>query len=107
MEKHPPQYRRISLSPQFLKRVYNIQRSKLLLIVNIFYMENLDKKQCGDNGCKSSCQGGTCGEMHSMSGCGGCHGGKHHLKKMILKLIIVILIFWCGFKLGEITGSIR
>ena len=70
-------------------------------------MENLDKKQCGDNGCKSSCQGGTCGEMHSMSGCGGCHGGKHHLKKMILKLIIVILIFWCGFKLGEITGSIR
>lgn len=36
-----------------------------------------------------------------------CHGGKHHLVKMILKLVIIILIFWCGFKLGEITGSIR
>ena len=59
-------------------------------------MENIDKKECG------------CG-MHQMGGCGcpGCHGGKHHLIKIILKIIIIILIFWCGFKLGDITGSIR
>jgi len=63
-------------------------------------MENLDKKQC------VCCAGGSCGGMSSMSGCG-CHGGKHHLIKIILKLIIVIIIFSCGFKLGVITGSIR
>ena len=60
-------------------------------------MENLDKKQC------------ECG-MHSagsMMDCHGCHGGKHHLIKIILKLVILIIIFWCGFKLGEITGYIK
>ncbi len=58
-------------------------------------MENTEKKcECG---------------MHPMGPMGyhGCHGGKHHLIKIILKIIIVILIFWCGFKLGNITGSIR
>jgi hypothetical protein len=69
-------------------------------------MENLDKKEgagaCGDS-CKGACGACPCamGHMH------GCHGGRHHLVKIILKLIIVIIIFWCGFKLGEITGSIR
>jgi hypothetical protein len=37
----------------------------------------------------------------------GCHGGKHYLVKIILKIVIVILIFWCGFKLGEMTGFIK
>ena len=41
-----------------------------------------------------------------MGGCG-CHGGKHHLVKMILKLIIVMLIFWFGFSLGQMTGFIK
>jgi hypothetical protein len=50
-------------------------------------MENMDKKE-------------------GMGGCG-CHGGKCHLVKIILKIIIVILIFWSGFKLGVITGAIR
>lgn len=63
-------------------------------------MENLDKKQC------VGCAGGSCGGMSSMSGCGG-HGEKHYLVKIILKLIIVMIIFSCGFKLGVITGSIR
>lgn len=53
------------------------------------------------NGCD---HGGNCGCMGHMHG---CHGGRHHLVKIILKLFIVIIIFWCGFKLGEITGSIR
>jgi hypothetical protein len=66
-------------------------------------MENMDKKECGGM-CGGSCVTGGCGMK--MGGCG-CHGGKHCLIKMILKLIIVILIFWCGFKLGSITGAIR
>lgn len=56
-------------------------------------VDKVDKKECG------------CG-MHFMHGCG-CHCGKHHLVKIILKIIIVILIFWCGFKLGNITGTIK
>ena len=64
-------------------------------------MENTDKKVCGE-GCKC----GACGNMGGM-GCGGYHHGKFHLVKVILKLIIIILIFWCGFKLGAITGAIR
>jgi uncharacterized membrane protein len=57
-------------------------------------MENVDKKPC------------ECG-MHGPMGGHGCHGGKCHLIKMILKIFIIILIFWCGFKLGDITGSIK
>jgi len=71
-------------------------------------MENMDKKQCGDAcDCKGSCHNGMCGGFGQMGGCG-CHGGRHHhLIKVILKLFIVIIIFWCGFKLGVITGSIQ
>ena len=70
-------------------------------------MENMDKKQCGDTcDCKSPCHGGMCNGFGQMGGCG-CHGRHHHLMKVILKLFIVIIIFWCGFKLGVITGSIR
>ncbi len=58
-------------------------------------MENEEKKMCG------------CGNMPQM----GCHGhhccGKHHLVKMILKILIVVLIFWCGFNLGKIVGTIK
>ncbi len=53
-------------------------------------MENTDKKEC-------SCQGGcSCGMgyMH------GCHG-RYHLVRMILRIVIVILIFWCGYRLGN------
>lgn len=66
-------------------------------------MENMDKKQ-GENMCEGcGCNhGGCCGShMH------GCHGGKHHLVKIILKLFIVIIIFWCGFKLGVMAGLLR
>lgn len=59
----------------------------------------MEKKVCG-------CEGGcSCGVMHGM---GVCHyHGKNHLIKIILKLVIVMLIFGFGFKLGEISGSIR
>ncbi len=69
-------------------------------------MENVDKKENECEGCKGACQSGSCFGSKFMCG-HGCHGGKRHLVRMILKLIIVIIIFWCGFKLGEISGSIR
>jgi hypothetical protein len=65
-------------------------------------MENMEKK------CEGGCKCGSCGGMQQgMGGCGCHHGGRHHLMKMILKLVIVIIIFWCGFKLGEMTGFIQ
>lgn len=69
-------------------------------------MENLDKKEGGENCCKD----GTC--HHGMGcmgghGCHGCHGGRHHLVKIILKLFIIIIIFSCGYHLGVIVGSIH
>lgn len=61
-------------------------------------MENLDKKQC------DSCEHGSCGGM-GMHGC--CHGGKHHLLKVILKLVIIMLVFFFGFKIGVMTGYLQ
>ena len=70
----------------------------------------MDKKcGCGEGDCKA-CHpnnGGACCGMHSMMMGHGCCGGRRHLVKIILKIVIVVLIFWCGFKLGEISGSIR
>ena len=74
-------------------------------------MENVEKKCEGK--CESSCgqcQGGCHGGYNNMAfmGAHGCHGGKcHHLLKIILKLIIIMMIFCFGFKLGVITGSLR
>ncbi|MDE2030839.1 MAG: hypothetical protein KGI58_01085 [Patescibacteria group bacterium] len=71
-------------------------------------MENQEKTQVESSEHKHSCcDNKNCHNMHHMGMCG-CHGGKYYFMiKAILKIIIVILIFWCGFKLGEITGSIR
>ena len=49
----------------------------------------MDKKVCG---CAGACH---------------CHGGVFHLMKVILKIFIMILIFWAGFKLGQESGFIR
>ncbi len=68
-------------------------------------MENVDKKECMgkcEEVCHENCHG------TSFMGIHGCHGGKcHHLVKVILKLVIIMLIFCFGFKLGSITGSFR
>ena len=66
-------------------------------------MENMDKKTCGCSACQA---GGSCGGAQPMCGGHGCCG-KHHLVKMILKIFIVILIFWCGFTLGQESGFIK
>ena len=67
-------------------------------------MENVEKK-CEEGCCKEKC--GGCPGMMFM-GAHGYHGGKcHHLLKIILKLIIIMMIFCFGFKLGVITGSVR
>lgn len=68
-------------------------------------MENIDKKNCGEM-CGHSCAGGSCGgscgmQMH------GCHGGRRHIVRMILKLILIALIFCFGFNLGQMTGFIK
>ena len=43
--------------------------------------------------------------MNKGNGCGGC-GGSHHTMHMILKVVLLALIFMCGFKLGMVTGYI-
>ncbi len=67
-------------------------------------MENMDKKGCAECDMHSmhdhACCGGMCGNH-------GCHGGHYHLLKMVLKIAIVIIIFSCGFRLGEMTGFIK
>lgn len=59
----------------------------------------MDKKECGCAEGKCMC-GGAMGHMH------GCHS-RHHLVKVILKLVIIIIIFWCGYQLGMMTGYIK
>ena len=59
-----------------------------------------------NNKCMEGCKCDSCSQMPSMMGKCGCND-RHCHKKMILKIVIFILIFWCGFKLGEITGFIR
>lgn len=39
------------------------------------------------------------------SGC--CHGGKHILLRWILGIIILSMVFWLGFRLGEFKTYIR
>jgi hypothetical protein len=71
-------------------------------------MENMDKKECGSGMCGGACKSTCCGGMSSMSACGmGCHVGKHHLMKKVIKIFIVILIFWCGFRMGSMVGFIK
>jgi hypothetical protein len=70
-------------------------------------MENMDKKE---GGCACSCSGGCGCDMRSMGGCmhmHGCHGGKRHAMRMLIKIVIVIIIFWCGFSIGQMIGFIK
>ena len=64
------------------------------LIIKKYMENNMDKKVCG---CGGGMGGGNCGGM----GMHGCHGGKYHLMKVILKLVILIIVFWCGLKAGR------
>jgi len=68
-------------------------------------MENMDKKVCGSCG-NTSC---TCEGSMGMGCMHGCHHhhGNYGLLRIVLKILIVILIFWCGFRLGNIVGSVR
>ncbi|MDR3519517.1 MAG: hypothetical protein P4L63_01345 [Candidatus Pacebacteria bacterium] len=59
----------------------------------------MDKKECGCAEGKCAC--GSMGHMH------GCHGGMYHLLKVVLKIFILIIIFWCGFQLGQESGLIK
>jgi len=74
-------------------------------------MENLNEKKCEGGNCGSGCGCGTgcgCG-MHGMHGhgCHGFHGGRHGFFRIIIKLLIIIIIFSAGFKLGEMSGFFK
>ena len=69
-------------------------------------MENCEKKCCEGGESKDCCKsGGSCCGM--FMGGHGCHGRKHCLLRIVLKIVIVLLIFWAGFKLGEMTGYVK
>jgi hypothetical protein len=55
-------------------------------------MENKDMQDKG--GC-------TCGM------CGGHHFGHHHWGHWVLKIVVVVFIFWCGVQLGELKQELR
>ncbi len=58
---------------------------------------------------KGVCTCGCCGSHMGMGmGCAcGAHGGTRMLFRLLLAIIILILVFWFGVKLGELRESIR
>lgn len=61
------------------------------------------KMSCScDNGA-CSCSGGSCCSMKGMC----CGTGRHGLIRVILMMVVVIIIFCTGFKLGRIVGFIN
>ena len=81
-----------------------------------------DVKKQGTEGCvgkcEGGCRGGACGACSGGScntgGCGGgmCGGGMcsgwkfrgHRVIRVLLALIILVVVFTMGFKLGELKG---
>ncbi len=59
-------------------------------------MEN-NKKVC--EGCECSCHDDKC------RGCYG--GGRHYILRWVLGIIIIFFVFWGGFKIGLIVGSVN
>jgi hypothetical protein len=56
------------------------------------------------------CTCGCCGSHNGMMGMGcacGAHGGTRMLFRLLLVIIILILVFWFGVRLGELRESIR
>ncbi len=76
-------------------------------------MENMDKKdECGN--CEQCCQKcGQCGSgchhggMNGHGYCWGHYGRHHYLLGVALRILVVILIFWAGYALGQLVGIMR
>jgi len=47
-------------------------------------------------GCECGCHGGACGGMW----------GHHHWGHMLIKLFIVLFIFWAGVQFGELKAAV-
>ncbi len=48
---------------------------------------------------------GRCGQGVHSGYCGHWHGGRHILLRMLLMIVILLITFGVGFKLGEFKGS--
>ena len=55
--------------------------------------KDMDKEH---EGCECGCHGGVCGGMW----------GHHHWGHMIIKLFIVLFIFWAGVQFGELKAAV-
>ena len=55
----------------------------------------VDKKDHGEDCECSSCSGNTCKGGHC------CAGGHSHLVRVLIKIAILVIIFWVGVKIGE------
>ena len=55
---------------------------------------------CESEGC--NCGGGTKGCM-----CGWCRGGRHHVMKIAIVLIVLAVTFWAGVKIGELKAYLH
>ncbi len=52
------------------------------------------------------CDGGCCGSCGCQGSSWQCHHSSH-LARWILGLVIIILVFWCGMKIGELKAELR
>lgn len=61
-------------------------------------MEKNNGRMCGEDcgGC-GSCKGAGCANMGSCGGCGCGHG----FAKVVIKIAILVLVFWAGMQYGE------
>lgn|GEM_PF-1979240 len=63
--------------------------------------KDMDKEH--GEGCTCGCQNGMCGCHGGM--CGGLWG-HYHWGHMIIKLFIVLFIFWAGMQFGELKAAV-
>jgi hypothetical protein len=82
-------------------------RAKVDLLVSKYYlistMEDM-KNQNRPEGCKCWMHDGSCCGM--CAGCHGWHGGAWMLVRIVLAIVIVIVVFALGVKLGEFKADI-
>lgn len=65
-------------------------------------MDNMDNKDI-KNGNPEGCQCGWCTWRRGGWGC----GGRWSWLRLLIGIVILIFVFWAGFKLGELKGSLE
>ena len=56
------------------------------------------------HGCGCGSEGSNCGGGTKGCGCGWCRGGRHHVMKIVIVLIVLAVTFWAGVKIGELKA---